>query len=257
MAAANPSTSIIFFLILTLAYFMFKYYTKSPSTIKIWTIIYYLILIVVQFFINLGLTKEICGFTQYSVALQTTIVPWLLIFGTVNLLLMVFPNWLSPFSNTIGYLFTYITGINGFFKSILKDRKTMNLGENKSEIISAINNVYEDKSLIINSMTLENVSMWWNSMSKGGLLKPGVGETHYTELMGFIKMKTEVAEFMWYALTGILTTSVSYNAILNSGCTQSVKEMEKRHQEYLEKEGEISKAKQQKEGSQIVYKSYE
>lgn len=257
MAAANPSTSIILFLILTLAYFMFKYYTKSESTIKIWTIIYFLSLIMIQFFVNLGLTSEICGFKQYGIALQTTFIPWILIFGSVSLLLMMFPSWLAPFSNTIGYLFAYITGVNSFFKSILKDRKTLNLGPNQSNMISAINNVYDDKSLLINSMTNENIESWWKSMATGGLLKSGVGESHFNELKNFVKMKTEIATFIWYTLTGILTTSVSYNAILNSGCTQSVKEMEKRHTEYVEKEQKIEKAKQQKEGSQIVYKSYE
>ena len=34
----------------------------------------------------------------------------------------------------------------------------------------------------------------------------------------------------------VLVTSVSYNSIINSGCSQSVEEMEKRHNEYLEKE---------------------
>ena len=47
MAAANPSSSIVFFLVLTLVYFVFKYYTKSESTLKMWTIIYFLVLIVV------------------------------------------------------------------------------------------------------------------------------------------------------------------------------------------------------------------
>ena len=116
MAAADPTVSIVFFLILTLAYSIFKYYTKSPKTIQLWTIIYFLILIVVQFFINVGLTKEICGFEQYGVALQQTIIPWVFVFGLLNILLMVFPNWLNPFSNTIGYLFASITGVNGFLK---------------------------------------------------------------------------------------------------------------------------------------------
>lgn len=257
MAAANPSTSMIFFLILTLVYFTFKYYTKSSQTIKLWTIIYFLVLIVVQFFINLGLTNEICGFTQYGTAMKTTILPWLLVFGSINLLLMVFPSWLSPFSNTIGYLFAYITGVNSFLKSILKDRKTLNLGANQSEMITAINNVYDDKSLLINSMTLDNLPMWWQSMTKGGLLKSGVGESHFNELSSYVKMKDEIAQFIWYALSGVLTTSISYNAILNSGCTKSVAEMEKRHEAYLEQEKQIAASKQQKEGSQIVYKTYE
>jgi hypothetical protein len=257
MAAANPSTSIIIFLLLTLAYSIFKYYTKSPTTIKLWTLIYFLSLITSQFFINLGLTDNICGFKQYGIAIQATLVPWLLIFGMVNFLLMMFPSWLSPFSNTIGYLFAYITGVNGFFKDILKDRKTIDLAPNQSGMISAINNVYEDKSLLINSMTNENVQEWWNSMSSGKLFKSGVGDVQFEELKGFIKMKTEIAVFVWYALTGMLTTSVSYNTILNSGCTQSVKEMDKRHAEYVEQEKKLEQEKQTKDKSKIVYKSYE
>ena len=62
MAAANPSTSIIIFLILTLLYSTFKYYTKSESMMKMWTIIYFLLLVLSQFFINLGLAKDICGY---------------------------------------------------------------------------------------------------------------------------------------------------------------------------------------------------
>jgi len=257
MASADPTASIIFFLILTLAYSIFKYYTKSPSMLKIWTGIYFLVLIIVQFFINLGLTNEICGFTQYNTALTTTLVPWLFIFGLLNLLLMEFPSWLSPFSNTIGYLFAYITGVNEFFKSIIKDRKTLDLGPQKAEMITAINNVYEDKSLIINSMTMDNLSEWWETMKKGGLLKSGVGQQHYDELMKYIKMKTEIAEFMWYSLTGVLVTSVSYNYILNSGCTQSVAEMEKRHDEFVQQEQEMAEAQQKKQDGQMIYKTYE
>ena len=257
MASANSSSSIVFFLLLTLVYFVFKYYTKSESMLKIWTIIYFLALIVVQFFINLGLTGEICGSSQYGMALRTTVLPWLLVFGSINLLLFVFPSWLSPFSNTIGYLFAYITGVNGFFKSILKDRKAQNIAPGQSDMISAINNVYDDKSLLINSMTASNLPNWWESMTKGGLLKSGIGNTHYLELSNYVKMKDEIAQFIWYALAGTLTTSISYNAILNSGCTKSIEEMEKSHQAYMEKEKKIAAEQKESEAKQTVYKSYE
>jgi hypothetical protein len=257
MAAVNPSTSIIVFLILTLIYFIFKYYTKSPSSIKIWSISYFLVLIVIQFFINLGLTKDICGSTQYATALTTTLLPWLFIFGSIAVLLMFFPAWLSPFSNTIGYMFTYITGINAFFKSILKDRAAQTNSQNKNDMITAINNVYEDKSLLINSITISNLPLWWENMKTGGLLKSGVGDEQLNELTNFVKMKTEIAQFVWYALAGILTTSVSYNAILNSGCTKSIAEMEKKHEAYVEQEKQIAAKQTANQSKQIVYKSYE
>lgn len=253
----NPSVSILIFFILTLAYSIFKYYSKSPSSMKIWTLIYFLILIITQFFINLGLTNEICGFKQYNVAFTTTIIPWVFIFGSIFLILKVFPNWLEPFSNTFGYFFTYITGVNGFFKSILKDKNTVKLSSNQSEMINALNNVYEDKSLLINSMTITNLPFWWESMKKGGILKPTVGQKEFDTLLGYIKLKTNVSEFIWYALTGLMASSVSYNYIINTGCVQSVEEMEKRHDEYLEQEQNLSKAKQEKQEQQITYKSYE
>lgn len=255
--ADNPSISIIIFLLLTLVYFTFKYYTKSESTMKIWTICYFLVLIVIQFFINLGLTKNICNSTQYSTALISTLLPWLFIFGSIAVLLMFFPAWLNPFSNTIGYLFAYITGINAFFQSILKDKAAQASGQNKGEIITAINNVYEDKSLLINSITMSNLPLWWDNMKNGGLLKSGVGDEQFNELTNFIKMKTEIAKFIWYALAGILTTSVSYNSILNSGCSNSIAEMEKKHQAYVEQEKQIAAKQAVSQNKQMVYKSYE
>jgi len=255
MAAADPTASIVFFLALTLAYSIFKYYTKSPKTMQIWTIIYFLVLIVVQFFINVGLSNEICGSEQYTLALKQTVIPWVFVFGLLNILLMTFPNWLNPFSNTIGYLFAYITGVNGFLKEILKDRKTLDLGPKQAEIITAINNVYDDKSLLINSITSSNLILWWESMKNGGLLKQGVGTEQFVKLEQYIKMKTIISEYIWFALTGMLVTSISYNSIVNSGCSESAEEMAKRHDEYVDNEKKIQDAQSQKE--QIIYKSYE
>jgi len=249
--ATNPSSSIIFFLLFTLGYFITKYYLDTPVI----SAIYFLTLIIIQFFINLQLTSDICNESQYGIAMTTTILPWVFIFGVLVVLLKIFPNWLSPFSNTFGYLFTYITGVNEFLMDILKSKTT-----NKSNL--AIEKIYENKSLLINSITLENIGEWWNNMSdkNNGILKPNIGNEqseNFKKLEKFIKLKTNVAEFIWYTLTGILVTSVSYNYILNSGCSQSAGEMEKRHNEYLEQEKKLASTKKDQEKNKIIYKTYE
>ena len=256
MAAANPTFSLIIFLVLTLFYSLLKYYTKSESMIRIWTAIYFVVVIISQFFINLGVINEICGNANYYLAFKTTVIPWVLVFGVVYIILMTFPGWLVPFSNTIGYLLAYMSGVNGFLKSILKENIT-NENTNEADLVKALNNVYLDKSLLINSITMENVEQWWQSMSDGGLFKPDVQEADKDSLKKFIKLKTEASEFIWYAFTGMYATSVSYNGIVNSECSQSLDEMEKRHEEYLENEKKIANDKNKESKNKIIYKTYD
>lgn len=251
----SNNSSILFFIILTLLFFIFKHFSKSPETTKIWTIIYFCLLITVQFFINLNITNEVCGFSQTNVAFSTTLYPWLFIFGIIVFLLKMFPNWIDPFSNTIGYFFAIVGGVGSFLNSILNEN--LKVKGQEEEVVKAINYIYQDKSLLINSINFSNINQWWSSMLNGGLLKKNVGQVEFDKLYSFIKMKTEIGEFIWYLFAGILTTTISYNYIINSGCKQSVQEMEKRHNEYLEKEKKINESNKKKESEQIIYKSYE
>lgn len=252
---ANASSSLIVFFLITTVYFVLKSYSKSPSQVKIWTIIYLLMLIVSQFYINLSLTNDICGFNQYGVAFMVTIIPWVIIFGILNIILFTFPSWLSPFGNTIGYLVCVITGINRFFLNILNDKSALNSVKNK-EIIETINHIYTDKSLLINEISLSELPLWWKNMKAANILKPSANEEDYNTLKSYITLKNDISEYIWYMLTGGLVTSVSYNYIVNSGCKQSVDEMKKRHDEYIEKDAEIADAKKNTEDP-IVYKSFE
>jgi hypothetical protein len=252
---ANASSSLIVFLLITTVYFILKSYSRSESQTKIWTIIYILLLIVSQFYINLSLTNDICGFNQYGVAFMVTIVPWVIIFGILNIILLTFPSWLSPFGNTIGYLVCVITGINKFFLNIINDKASLNSVKHK-DIIETINHIYTDKSLLINEISLTELPIWWKNMKAANILKSSANEEDYNTLKSYIKLKNDISEYIWYVLTGGLVTSVSYNYIVNSGCKQSVEEMKKRHDEYIEKDNELTELEDKKEDP-IVYKSYE
>ena len=259
MAGTSPTTSLVIFLCVTLAYFIAKYYIKSSATTL--TILYVLTVLVSQFFINLSITGSICGTQQYGTALLTTLVPWILIFGSVMGILRLFPSWLSPFSNTIGYGVSYLAGINSLFEQILTDRNAVKIqNKDKAGFVQAIDHIYDDKSVFINSLTLENLSDQWKSMKSVNLIKPSAGDVNgdlFNNLEHFIIMKNEVAEFIWYLLTGSLVTSLSYNSIVNAGCELSAEEMKKRHDEYLAKEKEIAKQKEENSKSEMVYKTYD
>jgi hypothetical protein len=65
------------------------------------------------------------------------------------------------------------------------------------------------------------------------LFKPSeYTEKNKIDLAGFVRLKDAVSEYIWYMLTGSLVTSVSYNYIVNNGCTQSVQELKKRRAAY-------------------------
>jgi len=149
-------------------------------------------------------------------------------------MLMVFPGWLIPFSNTFGYGVTKLLGINNLLNTIFKPKisKTDIKDTNIELMAEALEHIYTDRSLLVNEISQNNFDNFWSNMSP--LFKPNVkGDSILkNKLLGFIRLKDIVAEYIWFMLTGTLVTSVGYNYIVNSGCSQDVKEMQKRHKDY-------------------------
>ena len=233
----NPSSAMFLFFVLTSIYFMVKY-NGNPKQGNIYFGIYMCLLIIGEFFINISLTKAMCGTNQMGSAMFITIIPWFLIFGMLNLVLMVFPGWLSPFSNTIGYGITKLFGINNLLNDIFKAKINPEelKGENMSAMAEALEHIYNDRSLLVNEITQENFDNFWINMSPS--FKPNVKNNVEIKkrLFDFIRLKDIVSEYIWYMLTGTLVTSVGYNYLANKGCSHSVKEIKKRHKEYEEQE---------------------
>ena len=76
MASNNSATTgLIVFLILTLIYFIARYNLKMGQSDTIYTIIYYLGVVVSQYFINLSAISSKCGTTNYYLAFMVTLVP--------------------------------------------------------------------------------------------------------------------------------------------------------------------------------------
>lgn len=227
----NPFTSLFWFFIISSVYFILKYKTTDPTQSKIYGGIYILLLIVGEFIINLNLTNSMCGTNQYGTAVFITLFPWLFIFGILYVVLSMFPGWLSPFSNTFGYAIAKLFGLTNFFNDILK--KKLDLGKDSDAAGEALEHIYSDKSLLINEITQSNIGRFWSNMKS--IFKPeSYTDANKEILLSFVRMKDTVSEYIWFMLTGTLVTSVSYNYVVNKGCSQSVKEMKKRRKAYNE-----------------------
>ena len=226
----DPATSIFVYIGLTAVYFTMKYMMPERSTALF--VIYFILILVSQFILNIYLAKQMCNSpSNVGTAAIATIIPWVLIFGLLNLLLTMFPGWLAAFSNTIGYAVARIVGVSSLFTE-----KLLNVGTppNK-DALKVIQNILSDPSTIINTLNDENVLNFWNKSVNVKLFKTdfqvinvddgkNLDNELFYELKKYIMLKNLVSYFIWYLLTGILITSISYNYMLTVPCVQTPKQ---------------------------------
>lgn len=249
--APSPNLSIIVFLIITIIYFISRY-LNGQSIVHF--IIYIITLVVSSLFINMHLTNTLCGSTQFGTAIRVTIFPWLIIFGLLKIMLIQFPGWLIPFSNTFGYGIAGLAGLRKAFIDVLKPK----IQTKNKQLSEALDVIYKDPSLMINEIpnSTDGFDLFWEESKQGGIIKSGLDNTSdpAKALRKFVELKNIIAEFMWFILTGLLTLSASYNYIINSGCNRSIQEMEDLHREYEEN---IKEPDPGKDIQQRVYSTHE
>lgn len=272
MAELSSSVAIFFFLAVFLAYSYYKY-TKNGVLSGGITFLFFLVLIIGEYFINLAMSKDICGFDQEKTAVIATILPWFLVLGVLKAALIVFPGWLSPFSNTFGYMFvSVVTDLKEVFNNILtpqfdltpaKAGVTTQTGgadsdstgglqnsadipadevKNKRDIGRALEQIYTDQSIILNELNLDNLDRFWDSFKESRLIRPSAKVDDLEKIRKFLMMKTAVGEFVWLVLCGMLVVSISYNYLLNMGCSFTPEQQKIRAQVLKEKQEDMKKA---------------
>jgi len=230
---SNMLFSSILFSIITILYSVVNYFTSKDSkktNTKLLLSIYLVCVLVSQFFINLKSTQNICGTNQPTMAIMITLVPWVFIFGSLILLLTLFPGWKSPFSNTFGYILAKIMGIQEVFNNIL-------VSDSKNEMLAKL---YEDNSLMLNEITPSNFEDFWIHFTKSNLLNK-TANTYKNQLFNLVKMKDVVSETIWYLLSGNIILSVGENYLTNMTCRKSVTTMKDQHEEWEEEKNKTDK----------------
>jgi len=81
----DPVSSIYVFTGITLVYFIFKY--LMPERESVLFIIYFILVLSSQFGLNIYLAKQMCNSpSNVGTAALATFIPWLFIFGLLNLM---------------------------------------------------------------------------------------------------------------------------------------------------------------------------
>ena len=278
MAELSSSVAIMFFLVVFGGYAYYKYKKNGVLSGGI-TFLFFLVLIIGEYFINLAMSKDICGFDQEKTALIATILPWFIVLGALKAALIVFPGWLTPFSNTFGYIFvSAATDLKDVFGAILTPQfdlapskggggqkggggdSTGGLQDaadvpednvkNKQDIGRALEQIYTDQSILLNELSLDNLDRFWDSFKESKLIRPSAKVDDLEKIRKFLMMKNIVGEFVWLVLCGMLVVSISYNYLLNMGCTFTP-EQQKIRAQVLKEAQDAAKKKEAEEKNKI------
>ena len=270
MAELSSTVAIFFFLAVFGAYAYYKY-TKNGVLSGGITSLFFIVLLIGEYFINLAMSKDICGFDQEKTALLATVIPWFLVLGALKSALVVFPGWLTPFSNTFGYMFvSAVTDLKDVFNTILTPQFDLAPAaqkgggdgggasdsadipkddvKNKRDIGRALEQIYTDQSIILNELGLDNLDRFWDSFKESRLIRPSAKIEDLEKIRKFLMMKTIVGEFVWLVLCGLLVVSISYNYLLNMGCSFTPEQQKIRAQVLKETQDATKKKEAEEEG---------
>ena len=217
--------------------------------------IYLLLVIIVQFIINTTILSSKCGGsiqTNLITSALYTFFPWLLIFGVMMIVIIMYPGFKTAFSDVIGYF--YVSGsANKVLTELLIDKNIQqNMDESGASLkekddlqnaADAIIKICGNTSILINQIVPTNFMNYWSILNP--LMKKKFQtdnqETEFkrTELFNLVVMRDTIGEMMWYIYTGILLTSIVQMKISTTPCYISPKQMEQNYQTFLEKENKV------------------
>ena len=256
-AAASAGTGIKWFFVITLIYFIIKHITGTFSfsgSLLLFSC-YYALVLISQTIINIENSKKICGSSQ--AVLWSTFVNWVLLFGGFLFLLMIFPGWCTPFSNSIGYALSVFAGSDGLLREVINpnimnfdvnfDEKTKNDNSENIKQIKKLTKLYlDDPSYLINEIPLDLRTdgewIFWNEDKHDSIIsdkKEIVTDISKSKsLYNLLYIKESTAQFIWYMLIGILASLTNFNYILTTDCIKSLEEIENENSNYDDNEND-------------------
>jgi len=267
MSNMISTISLILFIIITIAHFLFIKIKLSlddiqtPETFANFTssnlprlAIYIAIVFISQFILNAVYLGNKCNNASGTIGIAAfyTFIPWLLIFGVVATILIVYPGFKSAFSDVIGY-FIVAGKSNELFSHILVDQEIQEQMENDglssgdksalSKSAEAIMKICGNKSVLINQINPENFMSFWKTIKP--LIKPSIKENDeeitkiQTTLLDLVVLRDNIGEAFWYIYSAILISSIVYFNLATQGCVLDVETVKANREKYISDQEQI------------------
>ena len=283
---ANSYLNIFTFLLTTLLYYFIKptltydvvadpkLYMGFVSDHYLYLGIYLLLVLVVQFIVNSSIISTTCGGSvkeNMGAAGLLTFIPWLLIFGVIIVVLIIYPGFKSAFSDVIGYF--YVSNkANELLVELLANQgveNTLNkgpendlkptapvdtpittlVGGGPTEMRAAADLIVKicgNTSILINQIVPSNFNSYWqllNPLKKEKYQDDNSVETRTlkSQLFDLVVTRDNIGELLWYIYTGILLTSIVQLKITTRGCASNPKTMAANYKKFQEQEAAAQK----------------
>jgi hypothetical protein len=211
-----------------------------------------ILVILVQFILNAFTISSNCGGSipeNMGVAGLLTILPWVFIFGTMIIILILFPGFKSAFSDVVGYYF--VSGQAGRLLNellinaqVYKEIETSAAGNTEKldslkATASLISKLTGNMSLLINKIVPSNFIQFWE------ILKPLMKEQYQEgdnassmreQLLNIACTRDNIGEGMWFIYTGIVLISIVQYTIASRGCVSNLATMKKNYANFQKEE---------------------
>jgi len=207
---------------------------------------YFILVTLVQFSVNSSIITSNCGGSikeNFGAAGILTFIPWILIFGVIILILIIFPGLKSAFSDVVGY-YVVANKANVILTELLIDsRVESNLANVKEEdkkgmylAADAVIKIIGNNAVLINQIYPENFISYWNTLLP--LIKPEQRNNRdlKSRLFDLVVMRDSVGEIMWYVYTGVLLTFLVGLKIASRGCNSTPETMAENLQRFKQEQ---------------------
>lgn len=141
-----------------------------------------------------------------GIAFLNAILPTVIMFYSIVALVENVPAWVSPFSNTIGYLF-YKSSINELITDLYKSPNEMGGDTSRRSLLEKM---YSDTSLFFNALTPENFDNTYDNLIADTELLKGTKEDAEDvkfEMKYYVKQKHSVGQLAWLFMAGLTAIS--------------------------------------------------
>jgi len=245
--------------------------------------IYFLLVLLVQFGINAGAVINKCGGSvsqNIGLAGIMTFLPWVLIFGLVIIILIVFPGFKGAFSDVIGYFYVSKKA-NDALTDLLMDTNIYNkidkvedqappvqepqegsqqtpqaggTPEQKAlqDAADAIIKLCGNMSILINQIVPSNFLQYMEMLKP--LMKPKYNSDPVSlknkeqELLDVVVTRDNIGEAFWYIYTAILLISIIQYNIASRPCVKDPAAMQANYQKFLADQEATNKEKARGQG---------